>query len=174
MNSNLSGNEFFPSSCEFYVDMGGRLHQPSTITQTFLIIIIAVHILTFPVTAALNALVMIAVKMKSRLRSHKSNIGLALLASTDFVVGILVQPSFIAMIITVLLDDVSSATCVLQALTRAMSVVSVSTSLINMALISGERYVAMRHPFAHFSLVTEARFLVASVLAWLLSIIVHI
>ena len=174
MNSNLSGNEFFPSSCEFYVDMGGRLKQPSTLTQTFLIIIIVVHILTFPVTAALNALVMIAVKMKSQLRSHKSNIGLALLASTDFVVAVLVQPSFIALIITVLLDDISSATCALQALTKAMSVVSVSTSLIHMALISGERYVAMRHPFAHFNLVTEARLLVSSVLAWLLSIIVHI
>ena len=121
MNSNLSGNEFFPSSCEFYVDIGGRLHQPSTLTQTFLIIITVVHILTFPVTAALNALVMIAVKMKPHLRSHKSNIGLSLLASTDFVVGIFVQPSFIALIITVLLDDISSTTCVLQALTRAMS-----------------------------------------------------
>ena len=52
--------------------------------------------------------------------------------------------------------------------------VGVSTSLIHMALISGERYVAMRHPFAHFNLVTEARLLVASVLAWLLSIIFHI
>ena len=165
MNSNLSGNEVFPSSCGFYVVMGGKLHQPSTLTQTFLIIIIVVHILTFPVTAALNVLVMIAVKMKPRLRSHKSNIGLALLASTDFVVGILVQPSLIAMIITVLLDDISSATCVLQGLTRAMSVISVSTSLIHMALISGERYVAMRHPFAHFNLVTEVRLLVASALA---------
>ena len=154
--------------------MGGRLHQPSTLAQAFLIIIIAVHILTFPVTAALNALVMIAVKMKPHLRSHKSNIGLSLLASTDFVVGIFVQPSFIALIITVLLDDISSTTCVLQALTRAMSGVGVSTSLIHMALISGERYVAMRHPFAHFNLVTEARLLVASVLAWVLSIIFHI
>ena len=174
MNSNLSSNEFFPSRCEFYVVMGGRLHQPSTLTQAFLIIIIAVHILTFPVTAALNALVMIAVKMKPHLRSHKSNIGLSLLASTDFVVGIFVQPSFIALIITVLLDDISSTTCVLQALTRAMSGVGVSTSLTHMALISGERYVAMRHPFAHFNLVTEARLLVASVLAWLLSIFFHI
>ena len=174
MNSNLSSNEFFPSRCEFYVFMGGRLNQPSKLTQAFLTIIIVVHILTFPVTAALNALVVIAVKMKPRLRSHKSNIGLALLASTDFVVGILVQPSFMALIITVLLDDISSATCVWQALTRAMSGVSVSTSLIQMALISGERYVAMRHPFAHFNLVTEARLLVASVLAWLLSIIFHI
>ena len=43
-----------------------------------------------------------------------------------------------------------------------------------MALISGERYLAMRHSFAHFTLVTEARLLGASVLAWLLSIILYI
>ena len=92
--------------------MGGRLNQPSTLTQAFHIIIIVVHILTFPVTAALNALVMIAVKMKSRLRSHKSNVALALLASTDFVVGILVQPFFIALIITVLVTfPVQRARC---------------------------------------------------------------
>ena len=104
MNSNLSSNEFFPSGCQFYVLMRGKLHQPSTLTKAFLIITIVVHILTFPVTATLKVLVIFTVKMKSRLRSHKSNIGLALLASTDFVVGILVQPSFIALIITVLLD----------------------------------------------------------------------
>ena len=154
--------------------MGGRLNQPSTLTQAFHIIIIVVHILTFPVTAALNALVMIAVKMKSRLRSHKSNVALALLASTDFVVGILVQPFFIVLIITVLLGDISSATCTLQALTNAMSGVSVSSSILHTAMISGERYLAIRHSFAHFALVTEARLLAASILAWLLSITLHI
>ena len=174
MNSNLSSKAFFPSGCEFYVIMGGRLNQPSTLTQTFLIIIIVVHILTFPVTAALNALVMIAVKMKSRLRSHKSNIGLSLLASTDLLVAILVQPSFIALIITVLLDDISSTTCTLQALINAMTGVSVSSSILHTALISGERYLAIRHPFAHLTLVTEARLLAASILAWLLSITLQI
>ncbi|CAH3104795.1 unnamed protein product [Porites lobata] len=43
-----------------------------------------------------------------------------------------------------------------------------------MVLISGERYLAMRHSFAHFALLTETRLLVASVLAWLLSIILYI
>ena len=43
-----------------------------------------------------------------------------------------------------------------------------------MALISGERYLAMRHSFVHFTLVTEARLLVASVLAWQFSMILYI
>ena len=35
--------------------MGGRLHQPSILTQAFLIIIIVVIILTSPVTATMNS-----------------------------------------------------------------------------------------------------------------------
>ena len=175
MNSSLLSSDFILPGCEIYAVVGGRLHQPSILTQAFLIIIIVVNTLTFPVTAALlNALVMIAVKTKPRLREHKSNIVLALLASTDFVVGVIVQPVNVAMMITVLTDDISGETCALQVFTRASSRVGISASLIHMALISGERYLAMRHSFAHFTLVTEARLLGASVLAWLLSIILYI
>ena len=174
MNSSLSSSDFIPPGCEVYAVVGGRLHQPSILTQAFLIIIIIVNTLTFPLTAALNVLVMIAIKKKSRLREHKSNIVLALLASTDFVVGVIVQPVNVALLITVLTDDISGETCALQVFTKAVSRVVISASLFHMALISGERYLAMKHSFAHFTLLTETRLLVASVLAWLLSIIFHI
>ena len=174
MNSSLPDKEIIAYGCPFYEAMGERLHQPSTLTQAFLIIITVVHILTFPLTASLNALVMFAVKMNSRLRAHKSNIGLALLALTDFFVGVLAQPAFIALIITLLVDDDSSRSCTLPNFTIAVSRIGVSVSLVHTVLISGERYLAIRHSFAHFSLVTEARLLVASVLAWLLSITLHI
>ncbi|CAH3104792.1 unnamed protein product [Porites lobata] len=117
---------------------------------------------------------MFAVKMNSRLRAHKSNIGLALLALTDFFVGVLAQPAFIALIISLLVDDDSSRSCTLPNFTIAVSRIGVSVSLVHTVLISGERYLAIRHSFAYFSLVTEARLLVASVLAWLLSITLHI
>jgi len=44
--------------------MGGRLHQPSPLAQAVLIFIIIYNILTFPFTVVLNALVMVAVKVK--------------------------------------------------------------------------------------------------------------
>ena len=44
----------------------------------------------------------------------------------------------------------------------------------HLALISGERYLAMKHPFAYTTMVTEARLLAASASAWLLSVILHI
>ena len=147
MNSSLPGKEIIAYGCPFYEAMGERLHRPSTLTQAFLIIITVVHILTFPLTAALNALVMFAVKMNSRLRAHKSNIGLALLALTDFFVGVLAQPAFIALIITLLVDD-SSRSCTLPNFTFAVSRIGVSVSLVHTVLISGERYLAVRHSFA--------------------------
>lgn len=166
MNSSVPGNKFIPSGCEVYETLGGRINQTSTCTQTFLIIIVVINTITVPFTVVLNALVMIAVKMKSRLRMHKSNIALALLASTDFVVGLLMQPSLIALTITVLLDSTSSASCSFQVFATAVPSVLVSGSLIHLALVSAERFLAMTYPFAYTTLVTDARFLVASILAW--------
>lgn len=141
MNSSVPSNEFIPSGCEVYETLGGRINQTSTCTQTFLIIIVVINIITVPFTVVLNALVMIAVKMKSRLRMHKSNIALALLASTDFVVGLLMQPSLIALTITVLLDSNSSASCSFQVFATAVPSVLVSGSLTHLALVSAERLI---------------------------------
>ena len=57
--------------CDVYELMGGRLHQPFPLAQAVLIFIIIINILTFPFTVVLNALVMVAVKVKYRLRSQK-------------------------------------------------------------------------------------------------------
>ena len=79
---------------------------------------------------------MLAVQLKPRRRAHKSNISLALLSSTDFVVGVIVQPLFIALNITFLIDETSSGACVLQVFTRAATSCLVDVSLIHVALIS--------------------------------------
>ena len=145
-----------------------NLQQISPPGQAFLIFLIVVNILTFLLTAVLNALVMISVKMKSRLRDHKSNVLLALLALTDFSVGILAQPSFtIASIIFCF--NPPSAYCAWRFL-RPVMIFLVSASLLHMVLLSGERYLAMKHPFAYITLVTEGRLLIASALIWLLCV----
>ena len=85
-----------PAGCEADCVLGKRLHHPPLSGVAFLIFLIIFNIITFPITAVLNALVMISVLAKSRLRAHKSNILLVFLALTDFTVGILVQPTFAA------------------------------------------------------------------------------
>ena len=158
--------------CEAELLFGERLQQPSPVTVATLIFIIIIQILTFPFTAVLNALVMAAVKLKSRLRAHKSNILLALLASTNLTVGVFVQPSFIAVLVMFLLDE-SSGYCLLGVLRPVIGTL-VDASLFHLALISFERYLAMKHPFAYSTIVTEVRLLVASGMVWFLSVTLHI
>jgi len=158
--------------CEAELLFGERLQQPSPVTVGALIFIIIIQILTFPFTAVLNILVMIAVKLKSRLRAHKSNMLLALLASTDFTVGVIIQPSFIA-VIAMFLHDEPSGYCFLAFLRPVIGTL-VDASLFHLALLSCERYLAMKHPFAYSTIVTEVRLLVASGLVWLLSVTLQI
>ena len=168
MNSTYST----PAGCEAHpvtdLFLAKNLQQISPPGQAFLIFLIVVNILTFPLTAVLNALVMISVKMKSRLRDHKSNVLLALLALNDFSVGILAQPSFTIVSIIFCLNP-PSAYCAWRFL-RPVMIFLVSASLLHMVLLSGERYLAMKHPFTYITLVTEGRLLTASVLIWLLSV----
>ena len=112
---------------------------------------------------------MISVKVKSRLRDHKSNVLLALLALLDFSVGILAQPSFTIVSIIFLLDPPSAYSA--WRLLRPVMNFLVIASLLHMVLLSGERYLAVKHPFTYITLVTAGRFLIASALLWLLSIV---
>ena len=164
----MNSSYLSPSECEVDLLLGEKLQQPSSRAVAAIIFFIIIHILTFPFTAGLNSLVMIAVKRKSRLRAHKSNILLALLASTDFTVGVLIQPVFIAVLVMFLLDE-PNGYCVLRVLFPFMSCLVVA-SLFHLALIAGERYLAMKHPFAHLTIVTEERLLIVSIWAWLLCV----
>ena len=90
-------------------------------------------------------------------------------------VGVIVQPMFTALMITVVRGETTTKTCTLQKVTQFFTSVLCDTSLIHLALISGERYLAMKHTFSYSTgLVTEARLLICSALAWLFSLILHI
>ena len=162
-----SSSDTSPTGCEADLVFGKRLQHPSSLSVAFFIFLIIVNLLTFPVTAVLNALVMISVETKSRLRAHKSNVLLAFLALTDFTVGILVQPAFAAVLIMLLLNE-PRGYCVLKVL-RHVTVVVIA-SLFHLVLLTGERYIAMKHPFSYLTFATEGRLLFASAMAWFLSI----
>jgi len=175
MNSSLpSRDETIPSECEMCLQLGGRLYQSSPVVRGLLLFIIITNILTFPFTVVLNALTMLAVKVKPRLRAQKTNILLALLALTDFIAGFIGQPVFTAMTIIFLRNESSGWPCALQVVTRAARSRLVDASLLHLALISAERYLAMKHPFAYITLVTKARLLLASILAWVFSLTLRI
>ena len=81
--------------------LGGTLPPSATEVKALLIFRAVISIVTFPCTAALNALVIMAVKTKSRMRAIKANILLASLTSTDMMVGVIVQPMFTALMISI-------------------------------------------------------------------------
>ena len=172
MNSSTSFNGTVLTECIFHTLFGGRLHQPSYSTQAVIIFSAVINAIASPIIVVLNALLIIAMKKKPRLRAHKSNILLALLATTDLMVGLILQPTFIAIITTVVQSK--SGFCTLTDAFRHCGGCLVSASLTHLALISMERYLAIKHPFIYDTIVTEAHLLFASTLAWLLSIFLQI
>ena len=175
MNRSYPNHETMPPGCGIYILLGGTLPPSATEAKAVLIFIAVINIVTFPFTAALNTLVITAVKTKSRLRANKPNILLACLATTDLMVGVIVQPMYAALMITIALGEKSTGSCALQNLTHVLRSVLCDTSLVHLVLISGERYLAMKHAYAYNTgLVTEARLLIGSALAWLFSFILQI
>ena len=128
---------------------------------------------TCPFTILLNVLVMIAVRTKRQLRT-KSGIALACLATTDFIVGLVVQPLNITTFILVLQGgETPNVVCNLIEVTVTVSVTCALASLYHLFVMSGERYLAIKHSFAYEDgLVTEARIIIASSLSWLAAIII--
>ncbi len=131
---------------------------------------LAVNAVTCPLIILLNILVMVAVKTKRQLRT-KSNVALAcLLATTDLVVGLVVQPLHFALYFF-LFHGETDVFCTLKEIATDITIKCVLASLYHLLLMSAERYLAIKHTFAHENQVTEVRIIIASVLAWAAAII---
>lgn len=93
--------------CEPYEFLRGSPDHTATGAYALLIFITVVNTITCPFTIILNALVMIAVKTKARLKTN-SNTTLACLALTDVLVGVIAQPVFTGSTILILQGEISS------------------------------------------------------------------
>ena len=129
---------------------------------------IVVNALTCPFIIVLNILVMVAVKTKPQLRT-KSNIALACLSTTDLVVGLVLQPLSIANESLLLRGDITF--CSLNELSKTVTLICLRASFYQLIVMSAERYIAIKHPFAYESQVSEVRIIMASALAWTAAII---
>ena len=79
--------------------------------QGTLVFITVICIVTCPLTTAMNALIIIAVKTKSQLKT-KSNIALACLSTTDLAMGVIGKPLYISEVIAELQGNTSSTYCI--------------------------------------------------------------
>ena len=123
-----------------------------------------------PFTILLNVLVMVTVKTKQRLQTH-ANILLACLAVTDVIVGLVVQPLYMPMTVFLLRGEIYVEFCDINSAFTVSFAIAGSASLHHLAVISGERYFALKHTFTHGTFVTKVRLLVASALAWFTAIL---
>ena len=115
---------------------------------------------TLPVIILMNALVIIAIKTRRRLQ-FVYNILLACLAGTDLTVALVSQPLFIAQEILFLSDGKAVFFCLFPSI----------ESLLILALLSMERYIAMKFSLRYASLMTTPRLTGAVLCSWIISVI---
>ena len=118
--------------------------------------VIALNLGSCPVIILMNALVIIAIKTRRRLQSIY-NILLACLAGTDLAVGLVSQPLFIAQEIFFLSGASVEDYCHFYRKTVFLCLFPSIESLLILALLSMERYIAMKFSLRYASLMTTPR-----------------
>ena len=145
----------------------GFLDETTMWAYGWLIFIAVINIVACPLTAVMNALVIIAVKTKHRLKT-KSNIALACLSTTDLTMGAIGQPAFIAWVIAQLQGNTSNTYCMKTVLSRLALRVLGSLTLSHLAMVHVERYIAIKHSLQYETIVTEDRLVRFSALLWII------
>ena len=165
MNSSTpSGNENI-TGCK-----GGILDPNSTEASAVTVFLIIMTIITAPITILLNGLVIIAVKTKSRLKTN-SNIALACLATTDCLMGVFGQPSYIAKNMAMLQAEAFYTYCFIRQLHNFVLKILARASLLHLALSYLDRYIAIKHPYRYTNMVTAVRILCSSAFVWTVAIL---
>ena len=173
MNTSHQIQNDFPVHCVIYSFIGGKPDHLSDLPYAVLVALIVIHATTCPIAIVLNLLVMIAVKTKARLQSM-SNIALACLASTDVMVGLVVQPLLIAQMVNLIQGETTAGACSVQSATGFFITFFCFSSAVHLFLITVDRYIAIMRPYIYIQTVTKTRVLIATALAWAVSVIVHI
>ena len=172
MNSSHQIQNEFPGNCVLYSFIGGKPDHLSDLSYAVLVALIVIHTTTCPFTIVLNLLVMIAVKTKARLQSM-SNMALACLALTDVMVGLVVQPLFIAQIWNIIQGETTASACSMQIASKLFNSLFCLSSIVHLSLISVDRYIAIMRPYIYIQTVTKRRVLIATALAWTLTLIIN-
>ena len=167
------GSGTTPSECVIDAFLGGNIDQTNSGSKGVLVVLIIMSIIASPLTTLLNALVIIAVKTKPRLKT-KSNSMLGCLAVTDGLMGMFGFPLFIAARISTLQADSSSEYCTVKDFSRNIIRILGGATVFHLVLMNIERYIALKHSLHHQSLVTNVRVLGFSFLAWITILLITI
>ena len=164
MNINNTSTASVAASCRVTED--GYFLENAAVT----LLSITLNLVTSPLIILMNVLVITAIKTRRRLQTMY-NILLANLAGTDLIVGLVSQPIFISQEILLLSGATLNEYCSLYSKTIWVLIVPCSASLLKLALLSAERYLAMKYSLRYHSIVTTPRLTVAVVCSWVISVV---
>ncbi|XP_020915760.1 adenosine receptor A2b-like [Exaiptasia diaphana] len=114
-------------------------------------------------TAFINALIIWVVVENKNLRSSAFNVLLASLAVTDFLVGLLIEPTY-CLLLACLLNECYSP-CQFTAYVL-LTLACCGTTVVTFAIATAERYLAIEHPNFYLNNVTGKRVLIATMIFW--------
>ena len=158
--SNSSANKDAAASCRLTKKQDSLAALP----------VIAINLGSCPVIILMNTLVIFAIKTRRPLQSNY-NILLACLAATDMVVGLVSQPLFIAQEIYYLSGASLADYCDFYKTAVFFYMFPSVESLLMLALLSIERYIAMKYSLRYSSLVTTPRLTIVVFCSWIISVI---
>lgn len=174
MNSSATSDaQITPSECEIQSYLQGGHGQTALEVYVVLALIASVNVITCPFTIVLNTLVIVSVNNKLRLKTN-SNLVLGCLATTDWIMGIIGQPLFVAWIAIILQGKASSVNCSVMQLAKSVIRVLGLTSILHLALMNVERCIAIKHSFRYIAIITKARIVVCSTLVWITTLLLTI
>ena len=153
--------------CPFMADWAWKHEFLTPTTSKVLVALIFLEVPIALFTILLNAMVIWAVWRKHYLRNQKSCVLLACLAATDLLVGAVTLP----LIITGHVMRLSGIpVCLVGTASWVSMSIACGASLYHLVIVSGERYVAIKHALRYETLVTTRRITMAVATAWAVSV----
>ena len=127
------------------------------------------YALTCPLVILTNMLVIAAVKTRRRLQ-NMSNILLACLAGTDLLVGTVTLPASMAAEIFAIAGGSATMYCSIKnKIVSPLRFFSVLTSFLHLAVVSVDRYIALKYSLQYEDIVTKFRITIAVAVAWFIA-----
>ena len=125
----------------------GSLDHTTPEAYAWLVFVTFISIITSPITFSLNAVIIIAMKTKHRVKT-KSNLAIACLSSTDGIMGVIGQPLFISWVTAELQENTFSTYCIRTLLSRiALRVLGIA-SLSHLAMMNERGTLPLNIPFS--------------------------
>ena len=136
----------------------------------FTLAAVILNIVTCPMTVCVNLLVIVAIKTKPRLQTIY-NLLLCALAATDMVVGAVIQPSYVVGEMSLLTGSSLTEYCTQYTRVALLFLSPCIASLLLLALLSIERYLAMKYSLRYTDIITKGRVATAVITCWVIAVL---